>query len=209
MNLFVLGAGMGLVGGMLPNPLQMIALTQVAVGRWARAIFVILVPPLIVDAAFLLLTLFFFRFLPLGLVHYVAYVGGVTVTAFGAHGLWELRHKTPQQLAESAGYTLAGVSVAALAEAAAPGTWIYWLTIAGPILAEGRIHGYGHVVPFFLGSLVGYYGAAVISTCLLAWGSGLHKSLRPHLFLIANVLLIIFGISYLFGVSNLARAHFR
>ena len=45
MDLLILGAGMGVVGGMLPNPLQMIALTQVALGRWARAIFVLIVPP--------------------------------------------------------------------------------------------------------------------------------------------------------------------
>ncbi len=32
MDLLILGAGMGMVGGMLPNPLQMIALTQVAIG---------------------------------------------------------------------------------------------------------------------------------------------------------------------------------
>ena len=84
--------------------------------------------------------------------------------AFASYALWELRRKTQEEMANSAAYTVAGVSVALLAEVAAPGTWIYWLTIAGPILAEGRVHGYGHVVPFFAGSMVGYYGAAVFST---------------------------------------------
>lgn len=197
MDLLILGAGMGVVGGMLPNPLQMIALTQVASRHWARAIFVITVPPLVVDGAFLFITLVFFRALPLGVSHYVAYLGGVVLICFASRALWELRRKTPEEMANSSVYTFAGISVAALAEVAAPGTWIYWMTIAGPILAEGRVRGYGHVVPFFAGGLVGYYGAAVFSTWLLAWGAGLHKALKQHLILTANVLLLLFGISYL------------
>lgn len=197
MDLLILGAGMGVVGGMLPNPLQMIALTQVAMGRWARAIFVLIVPPLVIDAVFLLVTLLFFRFIPLGIAHYVAYVGGVVLIGFASHALWEMRHKTQEEVANSKAYTFAGVSVAALAEVAAPGTWIYWLTIAGPILAEGRVRGYGHAVPFFVGGLTGYYGATVSSTYLLAWGAGLNKAFKQHLFLAANVLLLLFGISYL------------
>ena len=197
MDLLILGAGMGMVGGMLPNPLHMIALTQVGLGRWGRAIFVLIVPPLVVDAAFLFVTLFFFRFIPLGIVHYVAYVGGLVLIGFASHALWGLRRKTQQEVASSAAYTFAGVSVAVLAEVAAPGTWIYWGTIAGPILAEGRVRGYWHVAPFFVGGLVGYYGAAVVSTGLMAWGAGLHKAFKQHLILAANVLLLLIGISYL------------
>lgn len=197
MDLLILGAGMGMVGGMFPNPLHMIALTQVALGRWGRAIFVLTIPPLVVDGAFLLVTLFFFRFIPLGIVHYVAYVGGLVLISFATHALWELRRKTKEEMASSATYTVAGVSVALLAEVAAPGTWIYWVTIAGPILAEGRVHGYGHVVPFFVGGLTGYYGAAVASTYLMAWGAGLHRVFKRHLFLTANILLLVMGVSYL------------
>jgi len=202
MDLFILGAGMGVVGGLLPNPLQMIALAQVAMGRWGRAIFVLTVPPLLLDAALLIVTLLFFRSIPLGIAHYVAYGGGLFLIGFAGRALWELRRKTPAEVAGSSMYTLAGVSVAALAEVAAPGTWVYWITVAGPILAEGRARGYGHVVPFFAGGLTGYYGAAIVSTCLLAWGAGLHKSFKPKLFLIANVLLLLIGLSYL------ARAFF-
>jgi len=198
MDLLLLGAGMGIVGGVFPNPLHMIALTQVALGRWGRAVFVLMGPPLVVDGAFLFLTLFFYRIIPLGIVHYVAYAGGLIVTGFASYALWELRRKTQQEIAASGVYNFAGVSVATLAEVAAPGTWIYWVTIAGPILAEGRVRGYGHVVPFFAGSVVGYYGAAIASTALMAWGAGLHKRFRQHLILTANILLLVMGISYFF-----------
>lgn len=197
MDLLILGASMGVVGGLLPNPLQMIALTQVALGRRARALYVLTVPPLVVDAAFLFATLLFFRSMPLGIAHYIAYAGGLLLIVFGAHALWGLRRKTQEETADPAAYTLAGVCVAALAEVAAPGTWIYWVTIAGPILAEGRAHNYEHAVPFFAGGLVGYYGAAVFSTYCLAWGAGLHKAFKKHLILAANVLLLLIGISYI------------
>jgi len=197
MDLLILGAGMGIVGGLLPSPLYMISLTQVALGRWLRAIFVMIVPPLVVDGVLLFVTFFFFRLIPLGIAHYVAYGGGVVLISFATYSLWESRHKTPQEMAGSATLTYASVSVATLAEVAAPGTWVYWLTVAGPILAEGRQHGYWHVVPFFVGGGVGFYGAAVFSVWLLAWGAGLHKRFKQHLFLAANVLLLLMGISYL------------
>lgn len=197
MDLFILGAGMGVVGGILPNPLRLIALTEAALGRWGRAIFVVLVPPLVVDGAFLGLTLLFYQLIPLGIAHSIAYAGGLLVTGFATYGLWSLRRANQEKVADAKAYTLAGVTVATLAEVSAPGTWIYWATIAGPILAEGRARGYGHVVPFFVGSWAGYNGAAVLSTCLMVWVAGLHKSFKRHLFLSANVLLLLLGMSYL------------
>jgi len=198
MDLLLLGAGMGIVGGLVPSPLHLIALTQVALNRWSRAIFVMLGPPLTVDGALLVLTFFFYRFVPHNIAHDVAYVGGVVLTGFAAYALAQMRRKTHEQMASSAALTSASVAVATLAELAAPGTWIYWLTVAGPVLAEGRQNGYWHVVPFFAGGLLGYYGAAIFSVWLIAWGASLHKSLQRYLLLAANLLLLVLGISYLF-----------
>lgn len=188
---------MGVVGGLLPSPLHLIALAQIALGRWGRAIAILCGPPMVVDGALLILTFFFYRHLPKSVAHGVAYLGGVTLLVLATQALLAARRKSPEELAESTRLTYASVSAATLAEATAPGTWIYWLTIAGPILAEGRSKGYGHVVPFFAGSLVGYYGSAVLSLSLLAWGASLHRRLKRSLFLIANILLLVLGISYL------------
>ena len=197
MDLFILGAGMGIVGGLFPSPLHMVALSQVALGRWVRAIGVLIGAPMIVDGCLLLVTCLFYRFIPSGIAHYVAYFGGVALISFASYSLWELRSKTPRELADSTALTYASVSVALLAEVASPGTWVYWLTIAGPIIAEGRQSGYGHVVLFILGGLVGFYGAALFTLCMLAWGAGLLKRSKQHLFLAANLLLLLMGISYL------------
>ena len=65
MDLLILGAGMGIVGGLVPSPLHMIALSQVALGRWGRAMKVLIGAPLVVDGCLLLVTCLFFRlFLP-------------------------------------------------------------------------------------------------------------------------------------------------
>jgi hypothetical protein len=202
MQLLILGAGMGIVGGLVPSPLHLIALAQVALDRWPRAIVILIVPPLIVDGALLAGTLFFYSYIPHDIAHDVAYVGGVTLLGLAGYALLHMRGKSHEELAASTALTFASVSAASLAELTAPGTWIYWMTVAGPILAEGRVVGYGHVVPFFAGGLVGYYGAAMLSVWLLAWGASLHRHFRRYLFLAANILLLILGISYLIRAAG-------
>jgi len=197
MDLLLLGLGMGIVGGLIPSPLHLIALAQIALNRWLRAIVILVGPPLVIDGALLVVTFFFYQYVPHDIAHYVAYLGGTALLAFGSYSLVELHRRGQEQMAQSATLSYASVTVAALAELGAPGTWIYWLTIAGPIIAEGRQRGYWHVVPFFAGSLVGYYGAAIFATWLMAWGAGLHKQFKRHLFLVANALLVLLGLSYL------------
>jgi len=175
----------------------MIALAQVSLNRWLRALLILIATPLAIDALLLVITFFFYQHVPRNIAHYVQYAGGSAVIAFAAYSLIESRGKTRQQMAESSSMSYASVTAAALAKVGAPGTWIYWLTIAGPILAEGRLKGYWHVVPFFAGSLLGYYGAAVASLAALAWGAELHQEFKKHLFLVANVLLLVLGASYL------------
>lgn len=197
MDLLLLGAGMGIVGGMIPCPLHFIALTQVALNRWIRAVLILVGPPVAVDGGMLVVTFFSFHYIPQSIAHYVAYVGGIVLISYACYSLNTLRGKTQAEMANSTTLTYASVTTATLAELTAPGTWIYWMTIAGPILAEGRLHGYWHVVPFFAGGLLGYYGAAVVSLRLLAWGASLHRRFHERLFLAANVLLFVLGVSYL------------
>jgi hypothetical protein len=202
MDLLLLGLGMGIVGGLIPSPLHFIALTQVSLSRRMRAALLIVVPPTLVDGLFLLITFFFYRLIPLSIAHYTAYAGGLALVAFGAISQWKAPASNPGGGARSWTLTYSSVSIATLVEVTAPGTWVYWLTVAGPIIAEGRLEGYWHVVPFFAGSLVGYYGAAFVSVWLMAWGAGWHKEFNRQLFRIANILLVGLGAWYF------ARAYF-
>jgi hypothetical protein len=201
MDLLLLGIGGGVVGGLVPSPIHLISITQAALNRWARAVFIVLGPPLVADGALLLLTLLFYQYIPHQVAHYIAYIGGTVLLAFATYSLLRMRGRTQEELAGSAALSYVSVTAATLAEVAAPGTWIYWLTIAGPILAEGKLKGYWHVVPFFAGGLIGYYGAAVLSVWLMVRGAGMHRHLKQHLFLAANVLLLVLGVSYLVRAS--------
>lgn len=197
MQLFLLGFGMGGVGGLVPTPLHLIALTQMTLGRRLRAAGVLVAPPTAIDAVFLLITYFFYQLIPPTIAHYTAYAGGTALMGFGVYLLWAQPKKSPEKKDRSWKLTYGSLTLATLVEVTAPGTWVYWLTIAGPIIAEGRFEGYGRVVPFFAGSLIGYYGAAFLSVWLMAWGAGAHKRFRRHLFLVANSLLIVLGALYI------------
>lgn len=197
MQLFLLGFGMGAVGGLIPSPLHLIALTQMTLGRRLRAAWVLVAPPTAVDAVFLAITYFFYQLIPPSIAHYTAYAGGTALMGFGFYLLWAHPRKSPEKKDHSWKLTYGSLTLATLVEVTAPGTWVYWLTIAGPVIAEGRLEGYGRVVPFFVGSLVGYYGAAFLSVWLMAWGAGAHKRFRRHLFLVANSLLIVLGGLYI------------
>ncbi len=197
MKLFLLGAGLGVVGGLVPSPLHLLAVAQVGLQRWRRALLVLIGPPLLVDGALLLLTLFFFHYIPQHIARYVAYAGGILLLTLGAISLIEMRQKSGSLPVARPGMSYSGVIGASLAEVTSPGTWVYWLTLAGPILAQARQTGYLHIAPFFAGGLFGYYGAAVLSVWLLSLGSRIHKSFNRLIELAANVLLLVLGAAYL------------
>jgi hypothetical protein len=197
MELLLLGFGMGVAGGLLPTPLHLIALTQMTLQRWVRAAWVLVAPPAVIDAVFLLITFFFYQLIPPRIGHDMAYVGGAALVGFGAYLMRERPVKGAEKREYSWKLTYRNLTFATIVEAGAPGTWVYWLTIAGPIIAEGRTQGYWRIVPFFAGSLAGYYGASFLSVWLLAWGAGAHRRFRRVLFLAANSLLIALGALYI------------
>ena len=193
MQLFLLGLGMGVVGGLLPTPLHLIALTQMTLKRGWRAAWVIVGPPTAIDIVFFLVAFFFYQFIPPSVAHYTAYGGGAALAGFGAYLLLARPSKNAEKKEYSWKLSYGNLTLATLVEASAPGTWVYWLAIAGPIIAQGRVEGYWSILPFFVGSLIGYYGASFSSVWLMAWGAGSHKRFRKVLFFAANGLLIVLG----------------
>lgn len=184
---------MGFVGGLLPTPLHLIAVTQMTLKNWVRAAWILVAPVTLVDAVFFLIAYFFYQIIPPSIAHYTSYAGGTALAGFGAYLLWENPRTRPEKKEYSWKLSYGSLTLATLVEASAPGTWVYWLAIAGPIIAEGRVEGYWSILPFFVGSLIGYYGASFLSVWLMAWGAGAHKKFRRLMFVGANVLLIVLG----------------
>jgi hypothetical protein len=197
MQLFLLGLGMGVVGGLIPTPLHLIALTQMTLKHWGRAAWVLVGPTTLIDVGFFLITFFFFQIIPRGIAHYTGYAGGAALAGFGAYLLWAGGGTDAERKGYSWRLSYRSLTLATLVEASYPGTWVYWLAVAGPIIAEGRVDSYGHILPFFVGSLVGYYGASFFSVWLMAWGAGVHRRFGKLLFLAANSLLIIVGLLFI------------
>ena len=75
MQLFLLGLGMGFVGGLLPTPLHLIAVTQMTLKNWVRAVWVLTAPVTLVDAVFFLIAYFFYQLIPPHIAHYISYAG--------------------------------------------------------------------------------------------------------------------------------------
>ena len=196
MQLFLLGLGMGVVGGLIPTPLHLIALTQMTLKRWGRAVWVLVGPTTLIDAVFFLITFFFFQIIPRGIAHYTGYAGGSALAGFGAYLLWGHGETEAERKGYSWNLSYRSLALATLVEASYPGTWVYWLAVAGPIIAEGRVEGNWHILPFFVGSLIGYYGASFLSVWLMAWGAGAHRRFGKLLFVAANTLLVIVGLLF-------------
>jgi len=199
MSLLILGAGLGMVGGFLPSPLRIIAFGQAVLGRWWRALLVLLGPPLVIDGAFLVFAWACLRFVPLSFVHWVAYVGGAGLIVYAVYSLWRATGWSSGAGVIGPGpseFTVRDVSLASSAEVLTPGNWIYWITVVGPILAEARTQGYLRVAPFFAGGLAGYYGASIGSTWLLAWGAGSYSRLANRLVVLGYGLLLVMGMYY-------------
>ncbi len=186
-----------MVGGLIPSPLHLISTVQVSLHRWRRALLILIGPPLLIDTALLILTLFFYSYVPHNVARVAAIAGGTLLLVMSGISLNALRRNRGNPHERSANPSPVSVIAASLAELSAPGTWIYWMTLAGPILAEGRRIGYLRVAPFFAGGLFGYYGAAVFCVWLLAWGAKLHRSFTRRLTLAADLLLLVLGIGYL------------
>src|SRR5437762_13271209 len=94
MELFLLGAGMGVVGGLLPSPLHFLALAQVGLGRWRRADFVSCGPPIVVAGALLVATFFFYASIlrklahePERFAHGASYLRGAVTILFAVYAL--------------------------------------------------------------------------------------------------------------------------
>jgi threonine/homoserine/homoserine lactone efflux protein len=161
--------GQGLLSGFSaaaqPGPFQTFVILQALNRGWRRALPVSLAP-LISDGPIVVLMLLILSQVPPWLEPVLYVAGGLFVLylAWGAYRSW--RHFSPVQ--EAPGEQ--GILKAAMTNALSPGPYLFWGTVAGPILIAGwresPANGIGFLAGFYLamiGTLVGLivtFGAA-------------------------------------------------
>jgi threonine/homoserine/homoserine lactone efflux protein len=194
-----LGLGLGIGAGITPGPLLGLIIVETLRGGWRSGMLVALAPPLgdvvVVSLCFLVLA-----HLPEGVLPLLG-IGGGSYVLFLA---WEtFRAVSPPLLAGEAGSVNPRRSLGKglIVNLLNPHPYIFWLTVAGPLVARSyQQAAFGPILAF----VGGFYGCLVGSKLLLALlvhggrarlqGRGYQLALRA-----SGGLLLIFGLILMWG----------
>ncbi|MCP4424385.1 MAG: LysE family transporter [Chloroflexi bacterium] len=187
-----------------PGPLQAFLLSQTLKNGWRRTIWAAFAP-LISDGPILVLVLLALTQLPDWALILLRIGGGLFLLylAWGAYQAFQQATAVTPTTAESAQQ---GVLKAALMNFLSPNPYIFWGTIAGPILIEAwretAVNGLAFFFGFY-GALIGGFMAFVL---LFAAAKRLDEKVSRVLSGISAVALFLFGLYQIFlGLSTLAR----
>ena len=192
MWLYILqGLGFGLAAASQPGPLQTYLITQALMRGWKKSL-VNALAPLVSDGPIILLCVLILSQVPEWFQRFL-YIGGgmfILYLAYGAFKNWrDFDENAPQP--ES---TISGLPRAAVVNALAPGAYIFWTLVTGPILVAG----WRETPLYGISFLAGFY-AAMISTLaaiIIVFGSAsnLGPKVRHALLGISAVALFAFGL---------------
>lgn len=186
-----------------PGPLQAFLLSQTLKNGWRRTIWAAFAP-LISDGPILVLVLFLLTQTP-GWFLTLLRIGGGLFLLYLAWGAYQaFKTTTTDVLPETAESTHQGILKAALMNFLSPNPYIFWGTIAGPILIgawrETAVNGLAFFFGFY-GALIGGFMAFVL---LFATAKRLDARLNRILSGISAVALFLFGCYQLYlGLSSL------
>lgn len=167
----VQGIGYGFAAAVQPGPLQTYLITQALTKGWRRALPAAFAP-LVSDGPIITLCLLVLRQLPDSFQKVLYIAGGAFVLylAFGAYKTWRA-FDTNLFVPESG----AGQSVlkAAAVNLLAPGAYIFWSLVTGPIL----IAGWRETPVFGIGFMLGFYITFVLCLMLIIFIFGTMQAL--------------------------------
>ncbi|MCS6926605.1 MAG: LysE family translocator [Candidatus Binatia bacterium] len=157
------GVGLGLGAGITPGPLLGLVLRETLRGGWRAGMCVALAPP-VADLFVILLCVLVLTRLPAFFLPTLGVLGGLYVLFLG----WETLRDTPpadiQATEEAVGATSSFLK-GLLVNLFNPHPYLFWITVAGPLLTESyRQRQWASVAAF----LCGFYGCLVGAKVLLA-----------------------------------------
>lgn len=189
------GIGFGFAAAVQPGPLQTYLISQALMKGWRKALPAALAP-LLSDGPIIILCVLVLSQVPAGLQRFLYIAGGLFVIylAYGAYKTW--RNFDPHLPAME---TRPGQSLlnAALTNLLAPGAYLFWTLVTGPILLRGWREN------LILGAsfLLGFYMAMIVSLGAIIIVSGTARQLGPK---VNRALLGISAIALLgFGLYQL------
>lgn len=154
---FLRGLVLGGAAAVQPGPLQAYLLSLVTRNGWRRALPAAFAP-LISDGPILLLVLLVLARLPEWLLSALQLAGGLFLI-YLAWGAWKTfrDNKVEVSASQNPGATQTSILKAAAMNLLSPSPYVFWATIAGPILLEG----WRQNPTLGMAFLIGFYGALI------------------------------------------------
>ncbi len=195
------GASLGLAAGVSPGPLMTLVITR-TLARGLGAGLRVAVAPLLTDLPIIVISLLFFSVLPPLLETLLTAAGGCFVLFLAWETLREAPHAT--LIAGNAAAPVAGADDlwrGVLVNFLSPHPWLFWMTVAAPILTRA----WQESAWSALGFLVGFYGLLVGGKVMLALAVAggrrfLDDAWYRRLLVASGLLLALFGLLLLWQV---------
>lgn len=195
MPYIVLGIGYGFAAAVQPGPLQTYLISQALMKGWRKSLPAALAP-LVSDGPIIALCLLVLSRVPLSLQRFFYIAGGLFILylAYGAYKSWKT---SDPHLPSTDAATGQSLFKAALTNLLAPGAYIFWTVVTGPILIRGWRENPLYGVSF----LLGFYIAMIGSLCatIIVFGSARQLGPKVNHVLIGVSALALFG----FGLYQL------
>lgn len=188
----VLGIGYGFAAAVQPGPLQTYLISQALMKGWRKSLPAALAP-LVSDGPIITLCLLVLSRVPLSLQRFLYIAGGLFILylAYGAYKSWKAFDPHLPSPESSAGQS---VFKAALTNLLAPGAYIFWTVVTGPILMRGWREDPAHGVSFLLGFYIAMVG--MLAATIITFGTARHLGPRiNHILLgVSAFALFCFGL---------------
>jgi len=185
----------GFAAAAQPGPLQTYIISQAIARGWRRALPTALAP-LISDGPIIAICLFILSQIPIWFERFLHLAGGLFILflAYGAYKSWK-SYDTNMPPEESG--TTQSVFKAALTNLLAPGAYLFWSFVTGPVLLQG----WRQTPIYVFGFLASFYGAMILSLCaiILVFSMARHLGSKFNHTLLGISVIALFG----FGLYQL------
>lgn len=202
---FILGA----TAAAQPGPFQAFLLSLVARAGWRRAMPAAFAP-LISDGPILVLALLVLTRLPEWLLSILQIAGGLFLL-YLAWGAWKAFRKSSNAVDAAPiveGDVKGNVLKAALMNFLSPNPYIFWTTVAGPILIDAWRQAPGLGLAFLLGFYAALIGGSMLLITVFAGAGRIDPRVNRGLSAVSGVALFAFGLYQIIaGMSGIGAAY--